>query len=583
MLLRALKEHADSNEGLPAFHSRQEVRYALNLAADGHVLSVDALGDGRRGVDLPIPYVSRTSAVSPLPLDRGDYTLGVPPPKKTPEEQVKAAARAAVAHAAYVCLIEEAAAATGLDALWTLHRFASTIEPATLDFPDGFDASRFMAVYIDGEVPVLHEAVARWWIARQSSAGDAIGVCGVCEAPCSPVETIPVPIRGLTRIGGQPTMALISANTDAFERHGLTRATGAAICLSCGNATHQALNQLIDDPRHALSVGNAMYVWWSTEKIDDSSVEAILWGDSRDDVAATLKSLSTGQVTPRVDASRFYAVSLGSNAGRVVVRSWIDITLRRALTNIERWFHRTAVVTRDGGSPRRLGVWSLLASVAPPGSGSPLARLDPSLPEEVLGAALGGSSLPASLLAHTLGRLRAQQGQCRPATAALLKACITPPDHPDPEVYMTRLDSTIADPAYQCGRLLALLDDAARLATTRNNALVDRSYAAASTMPAVTLTRLLRLHRAHLDKLRRDRPGAAYRIDAEVTEVLASVDALPRSLSVNEQGRFALGLYHQQAANRARAREAKQARLAGTVDEHAEALAEIHTDTEEST
>lgn len=582
MLLQALKDYSDSNKDLRDFHSRQEVRYALSLAADGTVLSFGALGDGRRGVVLPIPYVSRTSGVSPLPLDRGDYTLGIPPRKETPEEQAKADARTAVAHPAYVALIEEAATTTGLGALWTLHRFVSTVDANALALPEGFDASRFVAVYVDGQLPVLQEEVAKWWIARQSAVGEATGVCGVCGAPCAPVETVPVPIRGLTRIGGQATMALISANSEAFERHGLARATGAAICLNCGNATHQALNQLIHDQRHALPMGNAMYVWWSSEPIDDSSVEAILWGDSRDDVAATLESLSTGQVTPRVDASRFYASSLGSNAGRVVVRSWIDVALREALANIERWFHRVAVVTRDGGSPRRLGVWVLLASVAPPGPGSPLSRLDPTLPEDVLDAALGGSPLPPSLLAHILGRLRAQQGKCRTATAALLKACITPPDHPDPEVYMTRLDAESADPAYQCGRLLALLDDAARLATTRNNALIDRSYSAASTMPAITLTRLLRLHRAHLDKLRRDRPGAAYRIDAQVGQILASVDALPRTLSVGEQARFALGLYHQQAASRAKAREAKQARLAGTLDEHAEALAEIHPDTEES-
>lgn len=583
MLLQALKDFADSHEGLPAFHSHQEVRYALSLAADGSVLSFEPLGDERRGPRLPIPYVGRTSAISPLPLDRGDYTIGVPPTRNAPDEQVKAVARTAAAHEAYVALIEQAASATGLEALWTLHGFVSTVDPGGLPLPDGFDSSRFVAVYVDGEIPTLNEAVSEWWIDRQSATkGEATGACAVCGSPCRAVETIPVPIRGLSRVGGQATMALISANVDTFERHGLPRATGAAICLSCGNATHQALNQLIADPRHALSVGQALYVWWSTEPIDDLSVEAILWGDSREDVAATLKSLSTGSVTPRVEASRFYGVSLGSNSGRVVVRSWLDITLGHALANIDHWFDRTAVITRDGGSPRRLGVWALLASVAPPGSGSPLSRLAPGLPEDVLEAALGGSPLSASLLAHTLARLRAQQGQCRTATAALLKACITPPDHPRPEVYMTRLDTQVTDPAYQCGRLLALLDDAARLATTRNNALVDRSYSAASTMPAITLTRLLRLHRAHIDKLRRDRPGAAYRIDAEVTEILASIDALPRYLSVNEQARFALGLYHQQAASRAKAREARQARLAGAVDEHAEALEEIHPDAEEN-
>ncbi|MGI8806851.1 MAG: type I-C CRISPR-associated protein Cas8c/Csd1 [Acidimicrobiales bacterium] len=227
------------------------------------------------------------------------------------------------------------------------------------------------------------------------------------------------------------------------------------------------------------------------------------------------------------------------------------------------------------------GVYALLASVAPPGSGSPLSRLNPSLPEAVMTAAVTGARLPPSLLAHVLNRLRADRGQFRSSTAALLKACITPHAHPNPEDYMTGLDATSTDSAYRCGRLLALLDDTARLATSSNNSLVSRSYSAASTMPAITLTRLLRLHQAHLEKLRRDRPGAANRIHADILDILAGVEDLPRTLSVGEQARFALGLYHQQADSRSKARQAKQDRLLGKADEHAEALAEIHPDTED--
>ncbi len=579
MLLSALRCYAAEHNAIPDFHSVQPVRYAINLSDDGRVLSFTSLGEGSAGVDLPIPYVTRTSAVTPLPLDRGDYTLGIPPTKKTSAEQARAEERTSEAHAAYIDLIGEAANDTGLNAIRTLHRFVSAVDPKTLPVPEGFDPTRFVAVYVDGEPPALHPAVAEWWIARQAREEDAGGVCAVCGQGCSPVETVPVPVRGLSRIGGQATMALISANSEAFERHGLARAAGASICLACGNSTHQALNQLIGDARHSLPLGNALYVWWSTEPVHDSLLEAVLWGDGREDVAATLRSLISGEFAPRTDSSRFYAISLGTNSGRVVVRTWTDITLTSAFANIEQWFRRISVVTRDGAPPRRFGLWPLLAAVAPPGTGSPLSRLDPGLPETVMTAALSGASLPASLLAHTLGRLRAEQGRFRSASAALLKACITPPNHPNPEDHMTKLDTVATDAAYQCGRLLALLDDAARLATTRNNALVDRSYSAASTMPAITFTRLLRLHRAHIDKLRRDKPGAAYRIDADVADILASIDDLPPTLPVAEQARFALGLYHQQAASRARAR---QARLVGNVDQHAEALAEIHSDEEES-
>jgi hypothetical protein len=79
----------------------------------------------------------------------------------------------------------------------------------------------------------------------------------------------------------------------------------------------------------------------------------------------------------------------------------------------------------------------------------------------------------------------------------------------------------------------------------------------------VTFTRLLRLHRSHLDKLKRDNPGAAFRIDRTVTEIMngfGGTSGLPAHLGMAEQGRFALGLYHQEAASRASAQAAKAAR-----------------------
>ena len=562
MLLTALREYADANKHLPDFHSRQPVPYAIDLDRDGNFVTF-------REVDEPltIPYVTRTSTIVALPLDRGDYTLGLVPLKKTDADQTKAASRTPRAHEAYVALLSEAAAATGLPEFAAMHRFASTVDAQALPLPDGFDASRFVAVYVDRQLVTKNPVAQRWWAARLS-AGRAMTAaaarpCSVCGGESSPAEAIPVPIRGLTSLGGQATMALISGKSpdhEVYERHGLPWGTGASICLACGEATHSVLNQLIADPFHAKRLGKVLYVWWSPAEADDF-VAALISGDSDEAVAATLDSVLTGRPEPGLDPLRFIGVSLGANSARVVVRSWTDVTIGTVKANLRRWFGRTSVVGRSGSQPRALGAFVLLASVAPPGQGSSLSRLDPSLVETVITAALEGSGLPPSLLSHTLARTRAELGHLTAARAALLKACITPADHPSPEKHMTALDTSSTDTAYLCGRLLALLDEAARLATSANNALVDRSYSAASTMPAITFTRLLRLHRAHLDKLRRNKRGAAVRIDQTVTEILGGIRDLPRTFSIAEQARFALGLYHQQAEGHAARERAGAARL----------------------
>src|SRR5207244_8778260 len=126
-------------------------------------------------------------------------------------------------------------------------------------------------------------------------------------------------------------------------------------------------------------------------------------------------------------------VAFGANSTRVVVRSWSEVTLSDAFSNIRRWFGRIRLVGRDDTIAPYPGIFRLLASVASPGQGSPLSRLNPGLPDSVLAAALTGSALPPTLLSHALGRIRAELGNISPATAALVKACLTPATHPRPE------------------------------------------------------------------------------------------------------------------------------------------------------
>lgn len=574
MLLRALKERSETRKDLPDFHSLQEVRYAIDLDEHGVLTKqeVRELADPvkpNRGVLLTIPYVARTSGVLPLPLDRGDYVLGKPVPTKTEEQAAKAGARAKLAHAAYISLLKEAAHETGYPALVAVHRFAVEVEPGLLKLPDNFDASRFIAIYVDGKLVTAQPEVQSWWIAKckggAASATDR--TCGVCGSACSPLENVPVQIRGLTRIGGKATMALVSGNDDVFERHGMTRATGASICLDCGNATHQMLNQLIAHKDNSFSFGSGMFIWWSIKEADDI-IGALFSGNTDSDVRDALRSLLTGG-RPEV-SSNFVNFALGANSSRVIIRSWLRLTVGEVLQNVDRWFSRITVIGRDGITTRHPNVFTLLASIAPPGQGSPLARLRPDIVDSAVRAALNNQALPPMVLSQVLGRLRATGGEITFPIASLLKACITSVNSSDPEAFMTSLDEASTDEAYLCGRLLALLDNAARLATSANNSLVDRAYSATSTMPQISLTRLLRLHRAHLEKLKRDKPGAAVRIDQAVVAVMDGLQNFPRTLSVEGQARFALGLYHQQAADQAAIQKAKVAKALGELADRIE-------------
>ena len=144
---------------------------------------------------------------------------------------------------------------------------------------------------------------------------------------------------------------------------------------------------------------------------------------------------------------------------------------------------------------------------------------------------------------------------------------------------MVQLDADNPSPAYRCGRLLAVIEEAQRLAVPGIKAtVVDRFWGAASTAPASVYGRLLQGVRPHLAKLRRDRPGAFRALQLRLEEIQAGLTGFPRTLTLEEQGLFALGYYHQRAWDRAQAREAVARLRAGApldaVDENAAELAQ---------
>ena len=105
------------------------------------------------------------------------------------------------------------------------------------------------------------------------------------------------------------------------------------------------------------------------------------------------------------------------------------------------------------------------------------------------------------------------------------------------------------EPAYQCGRLMAVLAGVQRAALGDVGAgIVQRFYAAASSTPALVLGRLTRQSQFHLNKLE---PGLTHWFESKIADIWARIgDRVPPTLTLEEQSLFALGYYQQMAADR---------------------------------
>jgi CRISPR-associated protein Csd1 len=191
-----------------------------------------------------------------------------------------------------------------------------------------------------------------------------------------------------------------------------------------------------------------------------------------------------------------------------------------------------------------LSIWRYLVATAVQGKSE---NIPPSLAGNTMRAILEGSPYPKTLLQATLLRTRAEREITYPR-AALIKACLnrairfTNPTH-ERELTVS-LDITNAAIGYRLGRLFAVLEKIQERANPGINATIrDRFYGAASSTPVTVFGNLMRLKNHHLAKL--DHVGERINYEKLIGEIMSGIDDFPTHLALDQQGRFAIGYYHQ--------------------------------------
>ncbi len=394
----------------------------------------------------------------------------------------------------------------------------------------------------------LHEspAVRSWW-GTQSESGDAEAekrqclICGRFKVPARIHDGLKLP--GAVTSG----VPLVSFNERAFEKYGLSGNENAPVCRACMVAYVNALRRCLDDkypnpeggtfPQQSIRLSNdTTAVYWDEQSSD---LIGALWWLNNDDpsaVKAILQSAWKGE-RPAFSKARFYCLILTGAQGRAAVRGMHTSTVEQVAEQVKSYFE---CIEAAGYAENPAPIFVLVRSLAVQGK---LDSLPPGLAAEVLLSAVLGKPLSNRFLAGAVGRIRAERDVTRPRAALL-------------NLYFQRnrggvpmsLDTVSTDPAYRYGRLLAVLEALQinyHSGRKPNSTIVDRFYAAASTRPATVFPRLLTLAQNHLKT-------ASYAdfFGKQITEVLDGLDGangFRPTLSIEQQGRFALGYFHQRA------------------------------------
>jgi CRISPR-associated protein Csd1 len=109
------------------------------------------------------------------------------------------------------------------------------------------------------------------------------------------------------------------------------------------------------------------------------------------------------------------------------------------------------------------------------------------------------------------------------------------------------LDLNQPNTAYRLGRLFATLEKIQEEASPGLSATIrERYFGAASSTPVTVFSTLLRLKNHHLAKL--GRYGRSVYFERLIGEITSAFQEFPSHLALPDQGRFALGYYHQRQA-----------------------------------
>lgn len=429
-----------------------------------------------------------------------------------------------------------------------------------------------MVFKLSGTSGYIHQRkdALKLWIQEIENEEISDGFCLISGEQSKIAEKHPV-IKGVN--GGKAEQMIVSFNKEAFVSFGKEQGANAPVSEQSAFAYTTALNYLLrqrnqEANNHCLTIGDTSTVFWA-EADDNTTAQAAegffahVFTPSDDEqesakVFNVLEQMSKGrplqEIVPELSPNtRFYILGLAPNAARISVRFWLDTTFGQLAENLAQHWQDLALEPCAWKTPP--SIFKLLLETAIKFKNSegryekPKAEtISPVLAGEVTRAVICGTPYPLSLLSQLITRIRAD-GDVNGLRVAIMKAVLERRFRKGfiEEGVTMSLNNESPNRAYLLGRLFAVLERIQYQALGELNAgIADRYYGSASAVPFSVFPRLLSGAKHHLSRLRKDKAGMAVNLDKDLGEIIAKLpETFPRHLSIDEQGRFAIGYYHQ--------------------------------------
>ncbi len=551
MILQALCDYYERKPDLPRLgFETKAIPFVIEINLAGQLAQIEDTRtlEGKKKIarNFLMPQgVKKTSGIATnLLWDNAEYVLGITSAGKPERVQEQHAAFRAKLDA----LVEKIDDA-GLEAV---RNFLQTSDRTQLEadalWSEILETNPVLTFRLNGDLELVCQRPAIRAVLEQVETNAEEITCSI-SGETDGFERLHTAIKGVW--GAQSSGAnIVSFNKDAFNSFGKEQGANAPVGKRAAFAYTTALNYLLSkESTQRIQVGDASTVFWSEKHTDLEDTFADLFDEPPKDnpakqtraIEALFKAPQTGALGDEGGKPRFYVLGLAPNAARISVRFWQVGTVAEMSARIRQHFEDLEIVHASYEKPY-LSLFWLLKSTATQGKSE---NIPPNLAGEFMRAILAGLPYPQTLLQAAVRRIRAEREVTYPR-AALIKACLNrqarySPSFQEKEIAVA-LDDSNTNPGYRIGRLFAALEKIQEEAVNPSATIRDRFYGAASSTPVTVFSNLMKLKNHHLSKLEEGRKRYFEKL---IGQIMSDINDFPAHLNLADQGRFAIGYYHQ--------------------------------------
>lgn len=432
---------------------------------------------------------------------------------------------------------------------------------------------------LNGELVVEDASLMDAWdssfFSSKSDSSAPIGICGI-TGKRDRIARIHGKIQGV--FGAQSAGAALSSfNCDSLNSFDKEQNFNGPVSESAASAYTKALNYLLSDSKRTMRAGNTTVVFWAENanaKYQDF-LASLLNGPeagtyTSEDLLGFAQNLCDGKpvefektkLDPEVP---FYLLGLSPNAARLSVRFYYRSTFGKLLLNVTDHYRRLELV-HASFLPKYLSIPTLVLETVRKKDGLTV-KLDDASPllfGALFDSIISGSRYPDGLLSNIITRIQTdgELGTTRSSASgkgkstfpeaygrvAIIKAIFLQNyrDYKElQEVSTVALNRETTYQPYVLGRIFAVLEEI-QVQATGKTTIKDRFLNSASSTPRTIFPLLFRLENAHMKVLKRNNEGLGVYWEKILSELVNKLPStLPARLTLQEQGSFMLGYYHQ--------------------------------------